>query len=90
MPMLTHEDFTIRLEAAMALRREREGIAERSGKDHLKDKHSQKKKFGGKGTAVERKISKRQLRQRERKGDVLPLLLPPSKKRLYNLIRCLT
>jgi len=38
MTMLTHEEFTARLEAAMALRREREGRQERSGKDHLKDK----------------------------------------------------
>jgi len=76
MPMLTFEDFTIRLEAAMAMRREREGMAERSGKDHLKDKHNQKKKFGGKGTAVEKKISKRQLRQRERIGDILPVPSP--------------
>lgn len=76
MPMLTFEDFTIRFEAAMALRREREGKAERSGKDHLKDKSNQKKKFGGKGIAVEKKISKRQLRQRERHGDILPVSSP--------------
>jgi len=76
MPMLTFDDFTIRLEAAMALRREREGMAERSGTGHLKDKHNQKKKFGGKGTAVEKKISKRQLRQRERIGDIPPVASP--------------
>lgn len=41
--MLNETDFTLRLEAAMALRKEREGREERSGVDHRKDK-SQKKK----------------------------------------------
>lgn len=75
MPMLTFEDFTIRFEAAMALRREREGREERSGKDHLKDK-SKQKKLSGKGIAVDKKVSKRQWRQRERSGDPLPVSCP--------------
>ncbi|KAL3785862.1 hypothetical protein HJC23_008750 [Cyclotella cryptica] len=37
LPMLNEEDFNARLEAALALRREREGREERSGVDHLKD-----------------------------------------------------
>jgi len=41
--MLNEADFTMRLEAAVALRKEREGREERSGVDHRKDK-SQKKK----------------------------------------------
>jgi pre-60S factor REI1 len=34
--MLNEEEFNVRLEAALALRREREGREERSGLDHLK------------------------------------------------------
>ena len=34
--MLNEEEFTARLEAALALRREREGREERTGLDHLK------------------------------------------------------
>jgi len=75
MPMLTFEDFTIRFEAAMALRREREGREERNGRDHLKDKDNRQKKAGGKGS-VEKKISRRQLRQRERNGDVICPVAP--------------
>jgi len=41
--MLNETDFTLRLEAAVALRKEREGREERSGVDHRKDK-SQKKR----------------------------------------------
>ena len=44
LPLLNEVDFTARLEAAMALRREREGREERSGVDHRKDKQQQKKK----------------------------------------------
>jgi len=77
MPMLTFEDFTIRFEAAMALRREREDKEERNGKDHLKDKNNKKKKNGGKGSSMEKKISKRQLRQHERKGDIICPIASP-------------
>lgn len=41
--MLNEVDFTSRLEAAMALRKEREGREERSGVDHRKDKNNSKK-----------------------------------------------
>ena len=34
--MLNEEEFTARLEAALALRKEREGREERGGLDHLK------------------------------------------------------
>jgi len=43
LPMLNENDFTMRLEAALALRKEREGREERSGMDHRKDKSSTKK-----------------------------------------------
>jgi hypothetical protein len=36
LPMLNEEEFNARLEAALALRKEREGREERSGLDHLK------------------------------------------------------
>eukprot|EP00581_Thalassiosira_minuscula_P009345 CAMPEP_0183705326 /NCGR_PEP_ID=MMETSP0737-20130205/2458_1 /TAXON_ID=385413 /ORGANISM="Thalassiosira miniscula, Strain CCMP1093" /LENGTH=506 /DNA_ID=CAMNT_0025932463 /DNA_START=42 /DNA_END=1562 /DNA_ORIENTATION=- len=42
LPMLNERDFTARLEAAVALRKEREGREERSGLDHRKDKNSKK------------------------------------------------
>ncbi|KAL7532764.1 hypothetical protein ACHAWF_004234 [Thalassiosira exigua] len=42
--MLNERDFTLRLEAAVALRKEREGREERSGVDHRKDKSGGKKK----------------------------------------------
>jgi len=82
MPMLTFEDFTIRLEAAMALRREREGREERGGRDHLKDKsddsnNQKKKKKSGGGIPSEKKISKRQLRQQERNGEFVTAPPPP-------------
>jgi len=69
MPMLTHEEFSARLEAAMALRREREGREVRSGRDHLKDKSAateikKKEKKNGGG----QRVSKRQMRQQERQG----------------------
>lgn len=70
MAMLTFPEFSARLEAAMALRREREGREERSGNDHLKDKNSAKAKSNGAGS--QRKLSKRQLRQQERNGGVVP------------------
>lgn len=41
--MLNETDFTLRLEAAVALRKEREGREERSGVDHRKDKSKKKK-----------------------------------------------
>lgn len=47
--LLKKEDFTARLEAAKAMREEREGRAERSGKGHLKNGSSKKKKNKGKG-----------------------------------------
>eukprot|EP00978_Attheya_sp_CCMP212_P044021 scaffold297622_cov56-Attheya_sp.AAC.5 len=45
LPLLREDDFMARLEAALALRREREGREERSGTAHLKapDKHNKKK-----------------------------------------------
>eukprot|EP00579_Thalassiosira_antarctica_P002004 CAMPEP_0201869818 /NCGR_PEP_ID=MMETSP0902-20130614/3190_1 /ASSEMBLY_ACC=CAM_ASM_000551 /TAXON_ID=420261 /ORGANISM="Thalassiosira antarctica, Strain CCMP982" /LENGTH=484 /DNA_ID=CAMNT_0048395373 /DNA_START=33 /DNA_END=1487 /DNA_ORIENTATION=+ len=43
LPMLIESDFTLRLEAAVALRKEREGREERSGMDHHKDKSKTKK-----------------------------------------------
>ena len=80
MPMLTHQEFTARLEAAMALRREREGREARVGKDHLKDKNKQsasekkhkQKKNGGGGS---QRISKRQTRMQERKGLIDPVVV---------------
>lgn len=44
LPMLNETDFTLRLEAAVALRKEREGREERSGVDHRKDKSKSNKK----------------------------------------------
>lgn len=72
MPMLTNEEFTARFEAAMALRREREGREARGGTDHLKDKSeagvssSNDKKKKKKNSNA--RMSKRQLRQQERLG----------------------
>ena len=43
LPMLNEIDFNARLEAALALRKEREGREERSGVDHWKDKNDTKK-----------------------------------------------
>jgi pre-60S factor REI1 len=42
MAMLEEEDFNARLEAALALRKEREGRAARTGTDHLKNKKNRK------------------------------------------------
>mmetsp|Transcript_15330 Transcript_15330/g.17522 ORF Transcript_15330/g.17522 Transcript_15330/m.17522 type:complete len:479 (+) Transcript_15330:195-1631(+) len=70
MTMLTHEEFTARLEAAMALRREREGRQERSGKDHLKDKTEASLKKSSEKKNNGRKISKRQIRKQERNGFI--------------------
>lgn len=67
MPMLTQEEFNARLEAALALRKEREGREARSGTDHLKDKSSSSdKKKLRKNNSETKRISKRQLRQQER------------------------
>jgi len=68
MPMLTHQEFSARLEAAMALRREREGRKARSGMDHLKDKSGSNNKKDKKKNGGEDRISKRQMRQQERQG----------------------
>ena len=48
LPLLREEDFRARLEAALALRQEREGREERSGKDHLKNKKDHKYRKGEK------------------------------------------
>lgn len=68
MPMLTYEDFTIRFEAAMALRNEREGKEKRNGKDHLKDKNALNRKKNIDETGEEKKLTKRQLRKLQRNG----------------------
>lgn len=74
MAMLTHDEFSARLEAAIALRKEREGMEARSGKDHLKDKNkpnkSGKKKKNGNNnkSSSQQRLSKRQLRQQEKRG----------------------
>ncbi|KAL7494537.1 hypothetical protein ACHAWT_003404 [Skeletonema menzelii] len=44
LPMLNEADFNTRLEAAVALRKEREGREARSGADHRKDKSNKTKK----------------------------------------------
>ncbi|KAL9184338.1 hypothetical protein ACHAXT_002424 [Thalassiosira profunda] len=53
LPLLNETDFNLRLEAALALRKEREGREARSGVDHRKDKgqrgKKEKKKSQGKG-----------------------------------------
>lgn len=67
MAMLTYDEFSARLEAAMAMRREREGREERSGKDHLKDKNADAKRSKKKSR---QRLSKRQMRQQERCGIV--------------------
>ncbi len=81
MTMLTYEEFNARLEAALALKKERELMEDRSGKDHLKNKTRDRKKkkkgrdkkngSGGNnegGVEQQRKLSKRKMRQEERKG----------------------
>lgn len=79
MDMLTYEAFHARLEAALAMRKEREIMQERSGKDHLKDKKNDKKKKKNKKNSTNKKnkigseghkLSKRHLRQEERNGIV--------------------
>ena len=57
LPMLNEEDFTVRYEAAVALRKEREGREERSGVDHRKDKTKSKKSKKGQ---QQKKSNKRQ------------------------------
>ncbi|KAL3804984.1 hypothetical protein ACHAWO_001842 [Cyclotella atomus] len=52
LPMLNEEEFNARLEAALALRREREGREERCGLDHLKDGKK------GKQNKTEKKVKK--------------------------------
>ena len=42
--LLKEEDFRMRLETALALRKEREGREERTGKDHLKNKQKERKR----------------------------------------------
>ena len=59
--MLNENDFTMRLEAALALRKEREGREERSGMDHRKDKSSTKK---------DKKKNKQQARKDHRRKPV--------------------
>lgn len=73
MAMLTYEAFNARLEAALALKKEREIQNERSGKDHLKDKKKERKKSTTKNddNRSGRKLSKRHLLQEERKGGVV-------------------
>ena len=44
LPLLREEDFQARLEAALALRREREGREERNGTNHLKNNKKKNKK----------------------------------------------
>jgi len=58
LPMLNEEDFTVRYEAAVALRKEREGREERSGVDHRKDKTTKSKK--SKKGQQQKKSNKRQ------------------------------
>ena len=72
MPMLTNDEFSARLEAAMALRREREGREARSGKDHLKDKSATSSKKDKK--KANQRISKRQVRLQERQGISAPVV----------------
>lgn len=43
LPLLNESDFNLRLEAAVAMRRERDGREERTGVDHRKDKNARKK-----------------------------------------------
>lgn len=57
LPMLNEEDFTVRYEVAVALRKEREGREERSGVDHRKDKTKSKKSKKGQ---QQKKSNKRQ------------------------------
>jgi pre-60S factor REI1 len=55
LPMLNETDFNTRLEAAVALRKEREGREERSGADHRKDKSIKKTKKSKKQTKKDHK-----------------------------------
>mmetsp|Transcript_24167 Transcript_24167/g.26691 ORF Transcript_24167/g.26691 Transcript_24167/m.26691 type:complete len:461 (-) Transcript_24167:11-1393(-) len=50
LPLLQEEEFQARLEAALALRQEREIHKERAGRNHLKDKTRKIKKSKGKST----------------------------------------
>uniref|UniRef100_A0A7S3PUX8 C2H2-type domain-containing protein n=1 Tax=Chaetoceros debilis TaxID=122233 RepID=A0A7S3PUX8_9STRA len=75
MAMLTHDEFSARLEAAMAMRREKEGREERSGRDHLKDKNADGKKSKKKSR---QRLSKRQLRQQERCGTLSASIQNPA------------
>ena len=84
MVMLTFEEFSARLEAAMALRRERENKDERTGTDHLKkDKKNIKSTNNNdhNNTSItnnsksnnldtNQRISKRKMRQNERNGII--------------------
>lgn len=88
MAMLTFEAFNARLEAALALKKEREVLDERSGKDHLKvdkkNKKSKNKSDGGTNNNG-RKLSKRQIRQEEKRGggvirQVTPVSTPVVQK----------
>lgn len=79
MAMLTESEFTARLEAALALKKEREMRAERNGVGHLKDKTSKgslekqerkMKKMKDKKREEEGRVSKRKMRQNQRNGNV--------------------
>jgi pre-60S factor REI1 len=58
LPLLGEQDFTARLEAALALKREREGREERSGTDHLKN-----------GSQIRKKRDKKKNDQQQQLGD---------------------
>ena len=76
MPMLNETDFQLRLEAAVALRKEREGREERSGLDHLgksakSSGKTQLKKELKKGQKAEKRVHKRKPQVAKKESDVL-------------------
>jgi pre-60S factor REI1 len=69
--MLSESDFTARLEAALALRKEREGREERSGTGHLAKGKKSKKKDGSAGGVPKKKDHKRKPAFAKREENVV-------------------
>ena len=71
LPLLREADFQARLEAALALRKEREGKEERTGTDHLKKNKSNKKKDVKSQAETDDRIQGRNPEQEEEESQVV-------------------
>lgn len=80
MNMLTFDEFSARLEAAMTLRKERDERALRGGMDHLKDKNAAVQKKTTSSGGQKQRISKRKQRQQERMNGNSNMLSPANEE----------